>query len=83
MDPIKRALRAKAILDDPLFKEAFDVLESVQISLFTTQVCDAEQLMESHRMVRALRLLKEQFTSVVTDGKLLERREEKRKQHRG
>lgn len=83
MDPIKRALMAKAILDDPLFKEAFDVLESAQISLFTTQVCDAEQLMEAHRMVRALRLLKEQFTSVVTDGKLLERREEKRKQHRG
>ena len=47
MDPIQRALRAKAILDDPLFKEAFDVLESAQISLFTTQVCDAEQLMEA------------------------------------
>lgn len=81
MDPIQRALRAKTILDDPLFKEAFDVLESAQISLFTTQVCDAEQLMEAHRMVRALRLLKDQLASYVTDGKLLERRNVKG-QHR-
>ncbi len=83
MDKLQRAARAKALLDDPLLKEAFDVLENAQISLFTSQVCEAEQLMEAHRMVRALRLLKEQLTSVVTDGKLLERREEKRKQHRG
>jgi hypothetical protein len=83
MDTAQRAARAKALLEDPLLKEAFDVLENEQISKFTNLVCDAEQLMEAHRMVRALRLLKEQLTSVVIDGKLLERREEKRKQHRG
>ena len=83
MDIQQRAARAKALLEDPLLKEAFDVLENAQISAFTTQVCDAEQLMEAHRMVRALRLLKDQLTSVIVDGKLLERREEKRKQHRG
>jgi hypothetical protein len=83
MDIAQRAARAKSLLEDPLLKEAFDVIESAQISLFTTQVCNAEQLMEAHRMVRSLRLLKDQLTSVVTDGKLLERREEKRKQHRG
>ena len=83
MDIQQRAARAKALLEDPLLKEAFDVLENAQISAFTTQVCDAEQLMEAHRMVRALRLLKDQLTSFIVDGKLLERREEKRKQHRG
>ena len=83
MDVAQRAARAKALLEDPLLKEVFDVLENEQVSLFTEKVCDAEQLVEAHRMVRALRLLKEQLTSVVTDGKLLERREEKRKQHRG
>lgn len=83
MDVQQRAHRAKALLEDPLLKEAFDVLENAQIGMFTTQVCDAEQLMEAHRMVRALRLLKDQLTSVIVDGKLLERREEKRKQHRG
>jgi|GEM_PF-1646758 hypothetical protein len=83
MDVQQRANRAKALLEDPLLKEAFDVLENAQIGMFTTQVCDAEQLMEAHRMVRALRLLKDQLNSVIVDGKLLERREEKRKQHRG
>jgi hypothetical protein len=83
MDTVQRAARAKALLEDPLLKEAFDVLENAQISAFTTQVCDAEQLMEAHRMVRSLRMLKEQLTSFIIDGKLLERREEKRKQHRG
>jgi hypothetical protein len=83
MDTVQRAARAKALLEDPLLKEAFDVLENAQIGLFTTQVCDAEQLMEAHRMVRSLRMLKDQLTSFIVDGKLLERREGKRKQHRG
>jgi hypothetical protein len=83
MDTVQRAARAKALLEDPLLKEAFDVLENAQISAFTTQVCDAEQLMEAHRMVRSLRMLKDQLTSFIVDGKMLERREEKRKQHRG
>jgi len=74
MDTAQRAAHAKVLLGDPLLKEAFDVLEKEQIGLFTTQVCDAEQLMEAHRMVRALRLVRDQLTSFVTDGKLLERR---------
>jgi hypothetical protein len=82
MDIQQRAARAKSLLEDPLLKEAFDVLENAQIGLFTTQVCNPEQLMEAHRMVRSLRLLKDQLTSFITDGKLLDRREEKRKQHR-
>ena len=83
MDIQQRAHRAKALLEDPLLKEAFDVLENAQISMFATQVCDAEQLMEAHRMVRSLRMLKDQLTSFIVDGKLLDRREGKRKQHRG
>lgn len=82
MDTLQRAARAKALIDDPILKEAFDVLEKAQISTFTDQVCDAEQLMEAHRMVRALRLLQAQLTSFITDGKLLERRNTKG-QHRG
>ena len=83
MDIHQRAARAKALLEDPLLKEAFDVLENAQIGMFTTQVCDAEQLMEAHRMVRSLRMLKDQLTSFIVDGKLLDHREGKRKQHRG
>lgn len=81
MDKVQRATHAKALLADPLLKEAFDVVQNAQISLFTENVCDAEQLMEAHRMVRALRLLQDQLASYITDGKLLERRIE-RGQHR-
>jgi F0F1-type ATP synthase epsilon subunit len=81
MDAIQKAARAKALIDDPLLKGAFDVLENEQISIFTDQACDAEQIMEAHRMVRALRRLRDELTSVITDGKLLERQIEKG-QHR-
>ena len=81
MDTKQRAARAKALLDDPLLKEVFDVLENEQISLFTNQVCNSEQLMEAHRDVRALRRIKDRLTSFIEDEKLLERRE-KRGQHR-
>ena len=81
MDTKQRAARAKALLDDPLLKEVFDVLENEQISLFTNQVCNSEQLMEAHRDVRALRRIKDRLTSFIVDEKLLERRE-KRGQHR-
>jgi hypothetical protein len=82
MDKVQRAAHAKTLLADPLLNEAFDVVQNAQISVFTDNVCDAEQLMEAHRMVRALRLLKDQLASYVTDGRLLERRLDKG-QHRG
>lgn len=81
MDKVQRAAHAKTLLADPLLNEAFDVVQNAQISIFTENVCNAEQLMEAHRMVRALRLLKDQLASYVTDGKLLERRNVKG-QHR-
>lgn len=81
MDVAQRAQRAKALLDDPLLREAFDMVEKAQIALFTDQVCSSEQLMEAHRMVHALRLVKAELTSFIVDGKLLDRRNMKG-QHR-
>lgn len=73
-DVALRAAQANALLNDPLLKEAFDVLENEQISKFTDEVCSAEQLTEAHRMVRALRLVRGQLMSFIEDGKLLEHR---------
>jgi len=73
MDTKQRAERAKALINDPLFKEAFDVLHSAQIGVFTSDVCSPEQLAEAHRMVRALRMLKEELENVIVTGKLLDR----------
>ncbi len=74
-----RIERAKAILEDPLFKEVFDVLENEQIRVFTDVSCNSEQIMEAHRMVRALRLVKDHLTSVVVTGRMLEKREMKKR----
>ena len=74
MDKIQRAARAKALIDDPLLKEAFDVLESAQISVFTSQGCAPEQIMEAHRMVRSLDALRSKLEAFVADGKMAERR---------
>lgn len=82
-DTLVRAARAKALLEDPLLTEAFDVLECTQVSIFTDHLCSAEQLMEAHRMVRALRAVKEHLQSVIVDGKMLQAREGRKGQHRG
>lgn len=79
MDTHLRAARAKALLEDPLLKEAFDVLENAQVAVFTSDLCNDEQIMEAHRMVRALRLVKDHLASVIMDGKMLERREGKKR----
>lgn len=75
VDIKQRAARAKALLDDPLLKEAFLVVHKAQIAVFTADKCDSEQIMEAHRMVRALRLVEEHLKSVIDDGKMLDRRE--------
>jgi len=82
MNTHQRAERAKALINDPLFKEAFDVLHSAQIGIFTGDLCNSEQLAEAHRMVRALRALKEHFENVIVTGKMLDRQQQKG-QHRG
>jgi hypothetical protein len=81
MNPSQRAERAKALINDPLFKEAFDVLHSAQIRVFTGDLCNSEQLAEAHRMVRALRMLKEELENVIITGQLLDRKQ-KKGQHR-
>lgn len=64
----------KAIMEDPLVKEAFAVLEQRQIDVFTGPARSEAQLKEAHLMVRALRDVRDQLTSIIDDGKLLERR---------
>lgn len=79
MDIAQRAARAKALLEDPLLKEAFDMVHNAQVEAFTSDLCSDEQIMEAHRMVRALRLVKDHLTSVVVTGRMLEKREMKKR----
>lgn len=70
----RRGARALAILSDPLFTEAFDVLHHAQTQVFLDATCSDEQVLEARRMVLALEAVKAQFVSLVTDGKIAARR---------
>lgn len=74
MDKMSRAKAAEVLLRDPVLLEAFDVVKSYQIGVFENPSASQEEIMEAHRMVRALTLVEDQLTSFVVDGKLLERR---------
>lgn len=82
MDTHVKAARAKQILEDEVFKGALNVVLSDQIEVFSNLNSSQEEIMEAHRMVRALTLLKGQLQSFVSDSKLLERRQDKVR-HRG
>ena len=61
-------------MKDPTLREALDVLKNAQISVFTSQACGDEEVMEARRMVRALDDLETQLGRFILDGKLAERR---------
>lgn len=82
MDTHVKAARAKQILEDEVFKDALNVVLSAQVGVFQSLSSSEEEIMEAHRMVRALTLLKGQLQSFVSDSKLLEQRQNKAR-HRG
>jgi hypothetical protein len=82
MDTHVKAARAKQILEDEVFKEALNVVLSAQVGVFQSLSSSEDEIMEAHRMVRALTLLKGQLQSFVSDSKLLEQRQNKAR-HRG
>ena len=74
MDKMQRARVAETLLRDPVLLEAFDMVKNRQVEVFQSSHSSAEEIMEAHRMVRALALVEDQLTSFVVDGKLLEKR---------
>jgi hypothetical protein len=75
MDVKVKAARAKAILEDDLFKEALSMLIDSQVGVFKYPTASEEDIMEAHRMVRCVSLLERQLQSYVTTGRLLERKQ--------
>lgn len=64
-----RASRAQRILDDELFKEAFDNIEQTILDSWKESRADEEkQRYNAYIMHRLLQNLKEQFTRAVATG---------------
>ena len=81
MDTHVKAARAKQLLEDEVFKEALDMVLSAQVGVFQYPTSSEEEIMEAHRMVRALDALETQLVSFIVDGKISEHRN--KEQHRG
>jgi len=74
MTPEIKAERAKTILADNVFIEAFDMVQSQYVGVFKHPTSSDDEIMEAARMVRALALVKGQLQSFVDTGRLLERK---------
>lgn len=74
MDELVRAKRAADILNDEVLLEAFSVVEDTQVGVFKYPNSSSEDIMEAHRMVRALGALRDQLQAFVDAGKVAARR---------
>lgn len=77
MDAEAKSKRAQAILNDEVYREAMDVVTSYHIGVFTNPNSSQEEIMEAHRMVRALALIEGQLGTFADDAKFQKRRTER------
>lgn len=81
MTPEQRKINAERLLKDNTLREALDVIKQKAVGVFKYPTSSQDEIMEAHRMVRALDALETQLVSFIVDGKISEHR--KREQHRG
>lgn len=74
MTPEQRKMNAERLLNDETLRAAFDMIQHDAVGVFTYPNSSQEDIMEAHRMVRALDALRTQLEAFVADGKMAERR---------
>lgn len=68
-EQVERAIRAQAILDDTLVKEAFDTLRQTLIDTWLTAPTSARELQsDCHKMMRLLGNFRQFFVDVLNSG---------------
>ena len=70
----ERAAQARALLDSPLFKQAFDTLEAdyIRFLLDQTRPGDTDARERMWQAVQILRKVRTHFETAVDDGKVAE-----------
>lgn len=85
MTPIERAGKAKAILESPMFEEAFEVVRQRLISgIENAPVAAVEQAEDFRKCLKLLRSVRQHLEAAINTGKLEQFRLEeadKRKQN--
>lgn len=79
-DLAQRAAKARAILDDPLYREIMASLRQKQIDVFLSGA-GPDEVKEAQAIVAALKLVDNAFRSTLTDERMFDRRKGKG-QHR-
>ena len=74
---IRRGVRAKALIEDDVFKDAVRVVKEYHTSKFISPMSSDADVLEARRMVLALTELATQIVSFMEDGKIAETAEEK------
>ena len=74
MTPEQKKLNAERLLNDETVRLAFDMIQDDAVGVFRYPNASQEDIMEAHRMVRALDALRSQLEVFILDGKMAERR---------
>jgi len=74
LTPEQRKLNAERLLNDETLRLALDMIQHDAVGVFTYPNASQEDIMEAHRMVRALDALRSQLEVFILDGKMAERR---------
>lgn len=74
MTPEQKKLNAERLLNDETLRLAFDMIQHDAVGVFKYPNASQEEIMEAHRMVRALDALRSQLEVLILDGKMAERR---------
>ena len=67
-------MNAERLLNDETLRLAFDMIQDDAVGVFRYPNASQEDIMEAHRMVRALDALRSQLEVFILDGKMAERR---------
>jgi hypothetical protein len=74
LTPEQRKLNAERLLNDETLRLALDMIQHDALEVFRYPNASQEDIMEAHRMVRALDALRTKLETFVVDGKMAERR---------
>jgi len=67
----ERAARAQALVEDPMFQEAFAILERDIVKAWKeTQASDSPLRERHHALMSAVTLLKSNLQNIINDGKV-------------
>lgn len=77
MDVEERANSAHRIINDDAFKEAYNGVLSYHTGTFLNPASSEDEIMEAHRAVRSLALIRDELQSFIDSGEIQKRKKKR------